>query len=516
MNTTPKKVDDWALEQLPEYHLKEQLVFFGQLGFYDPARLKEMFIQFNPEAIVDERLRAFILAGKAKVYSLEGNLVATKQLLDEAMNIAARNNTTLDNPSEDEVLAYVHYEVGLYCRLVQEYGVALNHFILAKKYAMSPTLNLFAQYQIECIKVDYFGQKSKHLQDLVKQLKPYTMQYILALHRLGHVAIKEEKYARAKKLFAEALRLAEKGQYHYLIWMVNNSIGYFYIMQGKHEEAEYQLKAVLESVESYYLKAYIHENLAYLRFKQEDYVNAVEFCLQALDISLEHNVISQIPEEYRFVGEVYNRYLHQPLKARHYYQHGYEAAIDQVSQGLSLTGSRLRVVEEYVELLQRFVPAAAPAPTLESVFAYAEGKTWVQIRDIFHYNVIILQRQWAPSREAFFHRLQMKQTTFYSMQAKLIKRGFKFPDYRNPHPGIPEGQIVESLRGYIYSHKDLTWKELNQTFSRDLFRYLYRKYGYNKTVLGQVLNLSYPMIIERTKHLQEPDPSYESSVRLHA
>ena len=140
-------------------------------------------------------------------------------------------------------------------------------------------------------------------------------------------------------------------------------------------------------------------------------------------------------------------------------------------------------------------------PTLEEIFSFAIDKSWVEIKDIFQYNLIMFHKDKTKPGSDAYKSLKMNKPTYYSTHRKLTNKGFCFPDYRMKAPITSDDQVLKPLQGYIQGLKDSSWVAASKQFEEDVFRFLYHQYGYNKVRLSEILGLGYSAVIDKTKSL---------------
>ena len=199
-----------------------------------------------------------------------------------------------------------------------------------------------------------------------------------------------------------------------------------------------------------------------------------------------------------FLGECYEE-MGEMQQAILYYKLGYDHAFHQVSEGFGLNGYRRKAMTTYLTYLERMNYRKFDGKSLENPFEYSLGKEWREIRDIFQYHLIMHHKSKALSRDLFLTRLEMKSSTYYTLQSKLKKQGFQIPGVKEVNVSIPDDVVIETLNLYIQNNlEQLNWEEANKRFEKEIFSYLYRQYGFQKNRLGSALNLSQPIIRAKT------------------
>ncbi len=280
--------------------------------------------------------------------------------------------------------------------------------------------------------------------------------------------------------------------------MIHNSIGFTHANKGEYNQSIHVLNAALKNVKSYYYRTLMMENIGYVYYKKLDYKTAAEKYLEAYNYANAHNVISQLPEECLFLGESYEQ-LGEIQQALMYYKLGYDHAFLQVEEGFGLNGYRKKAMKTYHTFLERMNYRKFDRKPVENPFEFALGKEWREIRDIFQYHLIMHHKNKAFSRETFLSGLEIKSSTYYTLQSKLKKQGYKIPGIKETNFPISEDVVIEPLNHYIRNTlEDLNWTDANNRFEKEIFQFLYRQYGFQKNRLGSALNLSQPIIRAKT------------------
>jgi tetratricopeptide (TPR) repeat protein len=471
--------------------------YLNQVGFFSLEELHPLYKQSNPEQIDDIRLKVIMMAGIGKNLSLEGDFIEAKRSLEAAQDIAEKNLDTV----KDDYLAFLYYEQGLFYSKVGDYLNAKRYVILAKIHAISKNLELLINFQIEYFNVYKTGPTD------VNGILPYLNEFhnrkmyfmeVMTMVRLGIIYEGNKDWKNADSYFRKGLKIAKEKQIYYLEDMINNSIGYTYANKGEYDQALNVLNTALEDVKSYYYRALMMENIGYVYYLKLDYKSASEKYLEVYNFAKAHNVISQLPEECLFLGDCYEQ-MGNVQQALMYYKLGYDHAFYQVAEGFGLNGFRKKAMTTYLTYLERMNYRKFDGKSMENPFEFSLGKEWREIRDIFQYHLIMHHKNKAYSRETFLSGLKMKSSTYYTLQNKLKKQGYKIPGIKEPNKPIPEDVAIETLNLYIRNTLEhLSWEDANKRFEKDIFLYLYRQYGFQKNRLGSALNLSQPIIRAKT------------------
>ena len=492
-------------------HRNEFLEFISQLGFTTAAELRSVILEVDPAVVPDEFTRTLLRAGQGKMLTIEGNFLAARQRLNEALGTASRLHSQKPGPVAAETLAYVLYEMGLFFRPVSQKNHALEHFHKAAEYARSPNLKLLISYQLATLDLEV--QKSPSIEPLLEYVDQFVdlkmeVMTVLSLHRVGVLLRNQSKYDKSRDYYDQALQLAQSNGFHYPIYLTRNSIGYLELVQKKYDTAEEIFQDIVNKTISPYLQAIITENLALTHYLQNQFEQALSICHRALEISQKHHIFSQIPQECGFLADVYHTNLKQPSKAEFYYRLGYEQVMVQIANGLTLSGPRAEAVDEYVKFLQSYFPKSARMALPEPLLSFALGKSWQEIKDLFQYNYIIFLKTKHGVNQKLFDRLELKPTTFYTLQARLARKGYSFPDFRHKDIQFAADNVLDSLQIYLPMVDDLTWRQAHDQFEKDIIQFLFGHHGYQQKRLAQALKISMSALKKKTQALETNPDKY--------
>ncbi|MCH7762575.1 MAG: hypothetical protein IIB95_02390 [Candidatus Marinimicrobia bacterium] len=493
MNTTIQDRFDPISPDQKEFFLD----YLNQAGFFNLEELHPLYKQSNPEQIDDIRLKVVMMAGIGKNLSLEGDFIEAKRIFDLAQKFAE------DKPDviQGDLLAFVYYEICLFFRHVFDLASSKRYAVLARQHAKTTNLKLLINYQFATFKAE--SERSLMIDELnyfrceFQKRKMHFMEGIV-LARLGIIHEERKDWKNADFYFCEGLKIAKEKNIYYLMDMIHNSIGFTHANKGEYNQALNVLNSALEDVKSYYYRTLMMENIGYVYYQKLDYKAASVHYLEAYNYAKAHNVISQLPEECLFLGDCYKQ-MGNVQQALLYYKLGYDHAFHQIVEGFGLNGYRKKAMTTYQTYLERMIYRKFDGQSLENPFEFSLGKEWREIRNLFQYHLIMHHKEKSFSRDLFLTRLEMKSSTYYTLQSKLKKQGFQIPGIKEVNVSIPDDVVIETLNLYIRNNlEQLNWVESNMLFEKDIFSYLYRQYGFQKNRLGAALNLSQPIIRAKT------------------
>ncbi len=495
------------------FHSKEYTLFISQIGFANPGQMKVIFDQPESLAQANPQLKATMLAGRAKIASLEGNFPIASNLFDNAFDIANKELKINDSTKSRSTLAYVHFEYGLFLKKLHSPNQALVEFKQAKQLNPAVKLKYLISYFIESLALDTGGKND--ISKLIKYVDRFKFEnlvvmHIIGLQRLGNLIRDRRNLGESEKHYKEALNLAEMHDLQYLVWTIKNSIGLLLHKQKKFQAAVDFYEGFIDSVESHYLKSIVMKSLAlkYRLVGRED--EAIQLSKEGLEYSQTHGVISTVPTFAALIGDLIIKYTDTPQEAYHYYKIGYDESLRQQEAGLPITGPRLHAVKKYTEYLASYLPDDFNKSSVSNYFEWAHNRSWVNIQDLFHYNLFVYHFIHTGIGKATFKHLDMIAGTFYSLSKRMRDlRGISFPNLRDADMSLPQDLYFDKLQKYVQLHRDKTFKAIGEQFENDIYEFLFKESGYNKKRLSESLDLSYSVVLQKTKAFTQASEAYQ-------
>lgn len=474
--------------------------YLNKVGFYDLTELYPIYKQSNPELIEDVRLRSAVYAGMGKNFCLEGDFNAARFSFDMSIRIAD------DNPKiiTGDYLAFIYYEYALFQNQSIDYIGFKKYLKFSFRFAESEFMVNLINYQFSLLEAESENDpEHKGLERSIAFFKDKQMNSLntMALFKIGIIYEKNKQWDKAQQSFDEGLQLAETHKIVYMVGLFKNALGYLFVLQARYDKALRYFDRILPDVESHYLKALIMENIANVHHLQCCYKSAVEWAHSANNYANTYHVTPRLPEECRFLGECYER-LKEPGQALLHYRLGYEHAMDQVSAGLSLDGDRKRAITSYVDYLKQTARRKSNDVPNGEWCRFAIGREWREIRSLFQYHLIMHHKKKSSFAPVFLHELEMKPSTYYTLQGKLKNEAYDIPSIKDKRADIPADVFEKSLYEYIQNTlRGLTWNDANKKFETDIFRFLFEYYGFRKNKLAKALNMSAPIVKTKTSQI---------------
>lgn len=491
-------------------YANEYIDYVQTVGFANPSRMKFLFLENSLPAAQDPSMRVALLTGHAKLAALEGKFVDSKQKFDKALKyVNVKYLPKLSVEDRNNLVAYIHYEYALFCQLVHANELAISHFYQSRSLTKSAKMKLMIDFQFRLI--DLLSEKETNLavySEYIEKFNKNSMKVMegIALLRFGYHHQGNQDFQAARECYQRAMNIAVEEDFKYSQWNIKNSLGLLYGAEGYHDKAIQLFQEELIDIESPYFKALMMKNLAirYDRKQPSEPRKMLSILIEALEHCQINGISSQISIMAEGIGDLYLDLENSISHAYHYYQIAFDESITLANSGIPITAQRLRVVEKFNKLIQENLPEDFMVLKESSIFVWAKDKTWIQIKDLFHYNLFVYHFLHTGIGSTTFSHLKMNSRTFYSLSKRMRDlRGISIPDVKGVDFELSPNLFLDPLQKYVQLHRDKTWDQVNDQFEKDIYGYLFEESGYNKMRLAKMLDRSYAMVIKRTKHLTD-------------
>ncbi len=506
MNTKSSSLST-RTSSIEEVHSATFFEFIGHVGFKDNQEIRSAlkmadigssdFIEINPITI----------AIKAKIFSIEGNLIDALRQFKIAHHGALTNYNRKKHYQSDNLLAYIKFEYAVFYKKIFEFHLASDLLLEAKYLATDSNLCLLIDYELLLIELEHLHSIPED--EVIKTLeliekRGILVTYIFGYLRLGEINRKLKKYPESKKYYSKAIGLAKKYNYSYLEQTINNSIGLIELSTGDIPKAIKTLSAIVETTKSFYLKSLAMENIALAYILKDSKEIAINYAHEALTISLDHGVFDRIPGQAMFIGDVYIRKFQQPERAEYFYKTACDHALSLAENGLPLHGQRMQAVKRYMDFIKQHPRQSNANELTTDVFSFALGKSWSELTDIFKFNLIVYHRQLHRKMKAILNNIDLTLASFNSKQNRLKRNGFVLPNLKFKEIKYDDPRYSNSLQDYIRRMKNKTWSGALKTFEKEVMIYLYSNNNYNKRKLSKAIDFSYSHTLIKMKELEIP------------
>ncbi len=484
-------------QRITSLDVSAYLDYLDEAGFYHLKELKQLSVDFHPDFVEDQGLKVVILAGIGKHATLNGNLPKAVDSFKKAINIVKQNSASIQH----DYIAFLYYEYATLFHFFGDQSGIHDCIKKGKQYAESDTMIALINYIEAMHNPDTFS-----IDDLIervnvfKDMKKYS-SYVVGLFRIGVAYEDKQDFISAAKYFDLALNKATEKKNLFMVDQLHNAISFLYILMNHMDKGiDYLLKHIVD-VESHYTRVLMTENTAYAYFLKNDYKTSAEKFLEAYNIAKINHVVSQLPEECTFLGKCYD-HLNEPQQALAYYKMAYDHAQEQISDGFSCSGVRHDAMNAYVAYLETIAFRKFEDKPAEDLFQFALGKPWKEIVSIFQYHFMMVHLRKTNIKDELFKQLKMKPSTFFSTKSRLKKLGFILPNIKDKSKEFDSQYKTDALRLYIENNLiNLSWKDAHKRFEKDVFRFLFQQYGFQRRKMENILQLSYPSVWVKLKEI---------------
>jgi tetratricopeptide (TPR) repeat protein len=483
----------------------EWLEFISRLGLVSIVDARNVFLSGDYSQISDNSQKALYIAGKGKTLSLEGNLIGSKLTLDEAQTLAETSNAQRGFPVKDEVLAYVNYERGVFFEKFGEYHSGLSLYRSAKRLAESITLHSVLDYQMSAHLLEVgAGSNIREARYWIKFFSEHKMQimHLIAIRRLAKYYRVKKEYAQANDLLDSGRDFALKFNYPFMGEQFQNSYGFLCYSMGQIKEARKIFRELMEGVQSRYLYSTVLENLTLTYYDEAEYDAAVQYLGEAITHSQKYDILSQLPGECLFMGDMQRDKLQHPEVATQYYEIGSRLALKMAEHGFGLKGDRLAVVQRFNQRSKVGYSIPDTLGLRPDPFSFALGQPWKLINDVFQFHLIRKHLDAGIAISDLPAKLGLKTSTYYAIKRRLGHHGFDFEGIPTKLPIKMGSNEISAMEAYVSDLIELTWHQANQRFEKAIIEYLFKRVGYQKTKLADELGISYPTVLQKTKALK--------------
>jgi len=488
-----------------QFHAAESYGLLGQTGILSEGKIEKLLEQGSGSERRNKMLEALHKITYAKIAGREGNYVFAVELYDQVLE---KVNVLNQGSQQENALTFFYYEYANFLYEANDKSAAFMYLEKANASVRGNRMKQMIAYQF-MVKQEGTLKNSalrKWLQSIA-YFNKYEMtvmetqaHYDLALHY-----IQQSELSDAATHLDQAHELAVTFGYQYLQRNIEFTRGCLLVIQDRDTEAVKYFEDLLTTVENNYFKTRILFKLAEMLQKAGDAGKALEWAMASMEISQRYSISTELAAASMIAGQIYHRHKKDITKAYFYYQQGFGAVMELAKRGIPISGSRKSAVDDYVNFLEEHFPGGMAESANEELFAFSKELNWVQLKDLFHYNLFLYHYMNTGVGGKTLEALKLPASSFYSATERLRSRGITFPNFRRNDVEIPSENYIEGLQQYSRMHREKTWVEINEQFEKDMLAYHYKVNHYNKKLLAKNLELAYSGIVNRTKYLTSSD-----------
>ncbi|MBC8190987.1 MAG: hypothetical protein ISR87_14640 [Candidatus Marinimicrobia bacterium] len=472
--------------------------FLLMLGFGDAAKAELLYKSLRNTVPSSDWRMPLVEIGEARILSISSRDFDCHKRLSSAAEIIFSRSNFLNEKIQSEITALYYYVLTTHQGKFDYNISALPLLHMGKSLTSIDSFRLAFDYMISQRQATLLNFPISDIISVVQNLEQKELWTLACIgyHQAAILSRKKNDFASAYKFYGTALSIASQMNLGVSLKQIQNSLGYLLFCEKRFDEAEQEYLKIIPDGGFDPIIPVLHENLALLANARSDIDTCISHMEQAIKVSTKLDSIPNVPGEYLYLGQIYENHHNDLDRAEHYYKLGYDFAMRYASHGISLTGDRKDVVDAYVGIINKKRGPKAPKPV--DSFAYSQGLAWKDIKDIFHHQLICYHHENQKNSKAMAAKLNMPASTLYSLQERLKKRGYQLPAKTTSNHGEKH-----SLFSFIEEHENMSWEAINTIFEQEIIHYLYEKYGYNKQRMAQILKLSYPSIITKTRELTQ-------------
>lgn len=497
MNSTPDYVSK---------HLNIFKLYWIQLGLADAEMLRNVEDKSFSKS-EDPVYKAFHNLLWGKFYAMEGELIKAKKHIFLAEQIIRDMvKTTVLTIRKNDFYAYTLLEVGIFYRMLYDYEHSRQNLSMAMLFCESEKLAALIGCTQEVYRFHRFYDDSNcgdlaKLAAYLELFRKENIQYAMVNGLYNRFAIKVDLglYDEAYDDYFDGSAFAENMQLDTFVSAFTMGLGYMMQKQSEYQEALKLYNKAFDATQSWLRKSLCLENISTVYEYYKNFEKSIEYQLRSLDLCEKHGVLCNIPADCYYIGKSYENNFKDLKKAEQYYKRGHDLAVKLRDEGVHLSAFNQKIITQYTEFITKFYLREATEDNYEQYLQFAVNSTWRQIKDTFHYNLIMYHRTKTESSNLLLQKLDLKMSTLQAIQRRLIDAGFNIPDFRYLYSRNTEALLEPGLEAYLDLIVDLDWKAANERFENDVIGMLLKNCNNNKSALRECLKLSYATVISLTK-----------------
>jgi len=500
---------DETSRRIEEFQSKEYFEFIGQLGFIHPGRIQLIYDSMDTGPDINPALKTLVLIGKAKIDTLMGRFYAAKDKFDQAERYA-HDTASQESFIGEDPRAYLNYELGAYHTFFDAQAITRGYLREALSQANTNRLKFLIEYNLEVMRL--WQGESQSLRKLNHYLKLFkkrsmTIMYCSSLFTRGKLYNSWGQYDNAENSLQEGLQVADENGLQYLYWNIKNSLGLSRVRTQGLADGRSYLLGILDEIETPYLRTLVTRNIAKMSYELKEYELSESLLKKSLEECYNNDVIIWTPAIHIFLAEMYEELGKDLSTITYHYTQATKEVMKFLNDGFPLAPMWRSALKQSTEFTDSLINERYAPNLIADAFRFAIGKSWKEIKDIFQFNLVYYHFFHTGVGQPSFERLGLSRSTFYALVSRLEDRGIYLPPLRKFSFEEVSRFQEHHLQRYIAKYPLNNWEEMNHQFERDIIEYLYKLSGYSKRRLSENLEMSYSVVIAKTKQITNPgDP----------
>ncbi len=454
----------------------EEIIQLNLVASGEPLKDLSQIIKID-----DFNLQGIAWASIGGIHTVNGNYKNAFTSFNIALDLNVNNN----------VKSYVYAELS---NLLRKLGYTKESIAILKatttlcaneklKWRINNLLGLCYKFINPDLSLDILTKSAEYYKNIDEHFR-----YTNALRHIGGVHANKNNFNKALELYNKALHISKKHSLLQIEYEILNDLGWLEIQKKEYSKAQPIFSNLIKRELPPFHLSLALQNLGYLEFETGDYRSAINYHSQSLQLNLKYDMRDMAFEDYYKLGKAYEKLKEKGL-AYHFYSQGYDLLQTEIDLGLPILGYRRIVMNSYIDFLSNNQKLPY-VNSRDEALNFVIGKSMKEIRNFFHKALLTMQIRRHKNAPVLCKALDIDTRTYFLYQKKLnLKRG-QYND-TNLFSSQYFRQYIEALQPY-------TWREANNRFEEDLFKFLMEKYQHNKKKIAEVLKVSYPQVVMKT------------------
>lgn len=442
-----------------------------------------------------------------KYFATEGELIKAKRHIMAAEKAAQDLvRTTVLTIRKNDLYAYCLHEKACFYKMLYDYEHAKHYLNMGLLFSESEGMVALIRCTQEVYRFHRFYDDVS--QGDLRKLSEYLgwfrkagieLALVHGLYNRFAINVDLGDYDEAYNDYFDGTALAESMKLDTYQAAFEMGIGYMAQKQREFQRALEHYDQASRITQSWLRKSLCWENISTVYEHYKNYDKALSYQLRSLDVCEKHGVLCNIAADCYYIGKSYENNYHDLRKAQFYYKKGHDLAVKLREEGLQMSAFNQKIISQFTEFITQYYSVMASDDSCEDYLRFALNSSWREIKDTFHYSLIMYHRAQTESSTLLLKKLGLKMSTLQAIQKRLSESGFNIPDFRYHYSRGVVPELVPGLENYLKLIEDLQWKEANDRFETDVISMLLKKCNYNKSLLRENLKLSYATVISLTR-----------------
>lgn len=444
-----------------------------------------------------------------KYFAAEGELIkARRHILNAEKAAQELVKTTVLTIRKNDLYAYCMHEKASFFKMLYDFEHAKHYLNMGLLFSESEGMITLIKCTQEVYRFHRFyedvsqgdlGRIGEHLSYFRKA--GIELALVNGLYNRFAINVDLGNYDEAFDDYFDGTALAENMMLDTYMAAFEMGMGYMAQKQREFKQALGYYHKASEVTQSWLRKSLCWENISTVYEHYQNFDKALSYQLRSLEICENHGVLCNIAADCYYIGKSYENNYHDLKKAQYYYKKGHDLAVKLREEGLQMSAFNQKIIAQFTKFLAKFYSEEISDESCEEYLHFALSCSWREIKDTFHYSLIMYHRAQTESGTMLLEKLGLKSSTLQAIQKRLNDNGYNIPDYRFYYSHVAAPEYVPGLESFLKLIENLKWKEANVRFETEVLSMLLKKFNNNKSLLRDSLKLSYATVISLTKGL---------------